>query len=90
MAPGALGEKGTADERLDGADVDPKESRGAALHHFQAGTVGVMEGKDDAGGVFAWREISRVSKPTRWEKDFTAVTDGVMRELACEVLRGGD
>jgi len=49
-----------------------------------------VEGKDDAGGVFAWREVSGVSKPVRWEKNFTTVADGVTRELACEVLRGGN
>src|SRR6266850_1202799 len=68
--PGALREKGAAYERLDGADIGPEEGRWAALHHFQAGPIRVVEGKDDARGVFTWRKVSGISEPTRREKDF--------------------
>jgi len=61
-----------------------------ALHHFKAGPIGVEEGKDNAGGIFAWREVSGVSKPMRREEDLSAIADSILRELAFKVLGGGD
>jgi len=90
VATGALGEERAAYKWLDGASIDPKEGRGAPLHQFKAGAIGVVKGEDDARSVLAWREVSWVSEPTRWKKDFASVADGVARELACKVLGGGD
>jgi len=90
VAAGALGEKRATYEWLDRASIDSKEGGGTPLHHFQAGAVGVMESEDNTGGVFAWWEVSWVSEPTGREKDLSAVTDGVARELPCEVIGGGD
>jgi len=90
VASSALRKEGTTYKGFDGTNVDPKEGGGAALHHLEAGAVGVMESEDNTGGVFAWWEVSWVSEPTGREKDLSAVTDGVARELPCEVIGGGD
>ena len=60
------------------------------MHHFEAGTVGIVKGKDNTRSVFAWGKVGRVSEPMGREKNFTAVADGVSGEFALEVRRGGD
>jgi|SRR6267142_381918 len=90
VASSTLGERGTTYKGLDGANVDTVEGRRAALHHFEAGAVGVVEGKDNAGRVFSWWEVSRVSEPSGLEEDFTTVADGVTGKFSCEVSRGRD
>jgi len=90
MASGALRKEGTTYKRFDGTHMNPKEGRGTSLHHFEAGAIGVVKGEDDTGGIFAWWEVSGVSKPSGWEKNLSAVTDGVARELLSEVIGSGD
>jgi len=84
-----LREKGSAYKRFDQPGVHAKEGGGAALHHFETGTVGVMEGENNAGGIFAQGKIGRISKPSRRKKNFTAVADGITGKFSFKILRGG-
>src|SRR6267142_5886266 len=67
---GALREKGATLKEFDRAGKDAKKAQGPTLHHLESRPVRVMERKDDAGGVFAWGKVSRVSEPMGGNKNF--------------------
>jgi len=90
VTAGTLREEGTAYKRFDGSCVNAEEGRGVALHEFEAGAVGVMEGEDNAGGILAGGKVGWVSKPTRRKEYFTAITNSIVGELVLEILGRGN
>jgi len=90
MAMRALGEEGSTYKGFDRPGVHAEKGGGAALHHFETGAVGVVEGENNAGGIFTGGEVRGVSKPAWGKEDFMAITDGISGKFTLEILRGGD
>jgi len=89
VAPSTLREERAAEERLDQPSINAKEGRRVALEELKARPIGIVEHKDDARGIFARGEISRVSEPMGREKNLSTIADSITGKFMFEIGRGG-